>query len=379
MPNVTILSTNFLEPWDYTNPDGQGIGGSETAAIELAWRMAKMGHDVISYAPVPWSGERVWRDSLWAHFRYCDFKRPGIWILFRNPDMLDCFKEEHPDQALLLSAQDTYYPTATKERYAKLDRYICLCRDHADNVASMWPCLDGKIVISRNGIKSEALQTILDEEAPRNPKKIIYCSSPDRGLKNAAIVFGRAREYRPDLELHAFYGWNNVETGIMQNGEGAKYYWGRLKDDVDFFTKDKPGIILHGRVPQPELHRHMATAGIWLYPTIFSETGCITNMECQALGAIPITNPIWALRDYCEAGFHIQGDVDRDALVRQRYVGELLRLTSDEGIRFQEAIREKMIPQALERFSWDGVAKQLVEVGEAVLSNKEVSLHASVR
>lgn len=346
-----------------TNPDKVGIGGSETSHIELTWRLAARGYDVTSYAPLKSHTAMKWRSSTWRHFEDCDYSQPGLWIIYRNPAELDNFPEEHPGQKLIFMAQDTYYKDATAERYAKLDSFLCLCPDHQHQVSLEWPTLKDKIYLTGNGLKPELVKQVLSERIPRNPRKVIFVSSPDRGIKNAAAIIDRVIEYYPEIELHTYYGLDNLKTMFTSEHKGTAYVSARIVKDIEDFLKTKKGVIQHGRLPQPELYREIASAGLLLYPTTFKETGAICpSMECPALGAIPITNPIWALRTNVTSGIFVQGNVDSDILVRARYAGEVLRMVSDDGVKLQEAIRPAMMAQALERFSWERRVDELVDL-----------------
>ena len=74
-------------------------------------------------------------------------------------------------------------------------------------------------------------------------------------------------------------------------------------------------------------------------------------MEAQALGAIPITNPLWALRDNVKHGIFIDGDADADPLTQARYTAEIIRLTIQPQI--QEQLRPQMMQDAKETFNWE--------------------------
>ena len=128
LPSVTTVHATAFEKWDFDTPNTTGIGGSETSQIELSWRLARRGYDVMTYAPVPWEGVREWRGSKWAPLEAVDWKRPGIWLIYRQPSAIDNFPEQHPDQRLYLVSQDVTYPDWSKERLTKLDRFMALCR-----------------------------------------------------------------------------------------------------------------------------------------------------------------------------------------------------------------------------------------------------------
>ena len=115
---VTIHSPIGFEKYDYRNPDNPGIGGSETAVREYAWRLAKRGHEVEVYAPIPDDCVPEWRGSHWSSPEKADFTRPGTWILSRCPAELDKFQEEHSGQKLWLVSQDTDYPGEWTEPHA---------------------------------------------------------------------------------------------------------------------------------------------------------------------------------------------------------------------------------------------------------------------
>jgi glycosyltransferase involved in cell wall biosynthesis len=352
-----IFSEHTFEPWDWTNSTDpkKGIGGSETFATEMAWRLAQRGHEVTAYSPTAREREEHWRGVLWrdsSNLKEEWFGEPGIWLLQRCPEFADNF-EVNPNQELWCVLQDTIGigfedPVLGPQRAEKIRYVVCLCQDHAQFVMARYPYLAGKVLVSTNGVKVDDFRKIDALALSRNPKKLVYSSSPDRGLLHLLQIFRVARETVPDLELHVFYGWNNIDAW-----GGKTPHVPNLRQDVEKLIT-QPGVINHGRVGQPELWKHYATAGIWCYPTTFTETSCITSMEAQALGAIPITNPLWALRENVQFGVLIPGDCWRDELVKARYVEELIQLAANPP----EAVRAPMMDYARHRFSWERVTDQ---------------------
>ncbi len=129
----------------------------------------------------------------------------------------------------------------------------------------------------------------------------------------------------------------------------------RIRKECDTLMAEM-GFSYLGRLGQSELWRQYLAAGIWCYPTHFTETSCISCMEAQALGAIPITNPLWALADNVRHGTFIQGDPQKDIFVWARYVGELISLARDQDR--QESLRPGMMEYAQKRFDWRLIADQ---------------------
>ncbi len=359
-----FFSPPCFEPWDWRNPDTVGIGGSETGQIEMAWRMARRGYDVTCYAPIPADGPRdlTWRGTKWLHTDQCDFSEPGVWILSRCPEALD--RLTRPDQQAWLICQDEdYHRRWTPERLARVDRVVALCNAQAQQFLARYPELRAKVCVSSNGLKPELVEQVLQEQIDgedydspleRNPKRLMYASSPDRALVPLLKIFERAREFVPDLELHVCYGFDNidkiVELATRRQAKGDPQFLAKVADLKRALTQ--PGIVRHGRLNQADLYREWAKTGIWVYPNSdFRETSCITCMEAQALGAVPITSPLWAVAENVAFGGEIAGDAHRDSLTQARFVTELVRLATDP-LR-QETIRSAMMPEARRMFTWE--------------------------
>lgn len=343
-----------FEEWDHQTPDNRGIGASEVAHIEMAQRLASRGHDVISYAPIFADSIRDWKGVTWKPREEVDPSLEGIWILYRCPDFLDKFPVDHPNQQLWLVQQDEWYSTWTGDRFEKADRIVALCMAHAEESIIRAKEVTGvdissKVCISSNGLKCDLIREIERTEViHRNPHKLIYASSPDRGLLHLLKIFGRAREVVSDLQLHVFYGFDNIDKLIA--GSASFKHYAKIKSEIEPLL-NQPGVHWRGRVSQPDLYREWFSAGIWCYPTNFTETSCCTCMEAQSMGAIPITAPIWALRENIQHGFFLEGDAYNDKLVQARYAGEIVRLASN--IALQESIRAKMMMDARYLFNWD--------------------------
>lgn len=353
-PTFTFLSVSTFEPWDWTNPDTVGIGGSETSHIEMARRLALRGASVHSYAPTSFEGPEPGPGGVtWENWEKADFTRPGIWVIYRDPRQLD---ELPPDVPAWLVCQDVDYDAWTDERLARVNRVIALCDQHRKFLEWRHPSLRGRVHVSSNGVKAELVEETLAANLPRNPKRLLYPSSPDRGLMNLIPIFSRAREIDRALELHVCYGFDNIEKVVER--ERVKFgAAGPVTRRTEMMRQaiETPGVINHGRIPQPELARLWAQTGIWCHPSSFEETSCITCMDAQALGAVPLTNPVWAVGENVTHGVFLEGP-PADYVTRGLYVLNLLDLAADAGK--QERIRTEMMPDALRRFNWERFVDQ---------------------
>ena len=60
---------------------------------------------------------------------------------------------------------------------------------------------------------------------------------------------------------------------------------------------EQKGVVAHGRVDQQTLAREMLSAGVWILPTWFCETSCISAMEAQAAGLRIVASKLAALEE----------------------------------------------------------------------------------
>jgi len=268
---------------------------------------------------------------------------------------MDQFELHHPGQQIYFMAEDTFYPSMTEERAAKMDRYICLCQAHRDYVKQKYPYLADKIVIGSNGVKVDLIEKIeREEKLVRTPRKMVFASSPDRGLLPLLKIFRRAREWvsgadgKGALELHVFYGFQNLLTG-MENQPKSHPAIRLHKKCME--EMQQPGVFWHDRTPQPELIRHWLTAGIFCHPSVFQETNMITVQDAQACGAIPITIPLWAAGEFTKHGVFIYGDPYNDPLTIARFAATVMQMCKEEGT--QDLIRAEMMPWARKQFNWE--------------------------
>lgn len=342
---IHFYSPVAFEPWDWRNSIEQGIGGSETSQVEMAWRLARRGHQVTCYAPLPDDCPGEWKGTRWKPLEAADFTEPGLWIIYRSPETLDRLTPA-PDRAIWLLWQDWDYPTLTEARAAKVDRQVTLCQWHARYMLRRYPFLAGRVWITSNGVKRDLLETI-EREAPiqRDPHKVVFASSPDRGLLRLIPILQRAREWNPALTLDVTYGVDNL----------SKMPQFKAATDEILAAVEQPWITFHGRISQPDLYRLWQSAGLWVYPTNFHETSCITSMEAQAGGAIPIASPVAALAENVRYGCLIPGNAD-DPLIRARFAAEIVRFTLTPGL--QDSIRPEMQAEARSRFDWERLVDQ---------------------
>jgi len=179
-------------------------------------------------------------------------------------------------------------------------------------------------------------------------RSLFYGSSYDRGLDVVLKLYPKILEKYPNTTLHICYGWELFDKGYADNPERMEW-----KERISKHMKQK-GITHHGRVGKNELKKIRQTCGIWVYPTYFTEINCITALEAQQDGLVPVTMDFGALKETVGAGFKIVGDI-YDEEVQEEWLKALFTVMGSKKIWNQESKKAKKFAS---NYSWDIIANE---------------------
>ena len=216
------------------------------------------------------------------------------------------------------------------------------------------------VLVSRNGIEP---RYFADAVVDRKPI-VAFTSSPDRGLDVLLEcwpeISKRAAAAGVTAELHHAYA--PVYAEMRERYPHLKAFHRRLEQLRD---EAGPGVIDRGHLSQPEVAALYSEAACWAYPSWttplnepFPELSCITAMEAQAGGAIPVCLNFGALRETVYDGnLRIDpmtaGDPPRlNTAWRERFIDAIVDTLANPG-QFVDSRRDARV-KAL-GLGWDGV------------------------
>jgi tetratricopeptide (TPR) repeat protein len=340
--SIAIYCGSTAEDWTPEAVNGKGIGGSETAVVELGKRLAQKGWKVTvfnqcSAPPEGLDFDGVHYQNYWTFNASDSFDVLWAW---RLPELFDL---DLAARIKILDLHDVMSPADfPPERLAKIDKIFVKSKYHR----SLYPKVsDEKFVIVGNGIDLARFEG----EAEKGPYRFVYSSTPNRGLDILLeFMWPKIKAQIPEAELHVYYGWETFMKIERRNPERMR--WARKVQDL----MKQPGVVDHGRVGQQELAQDLLKTSFWLYPTYFPEIHCITACEMQAAGVIPITSGYAALAETQKSGLKVEGDVF-DPEWQERYVRLATGLVGD--VEGTVAARNQAWDVSKE-FSWDLVADE---------------------
>lgn len=119
-----------------------------------------------------------------------------------------------------------------------------------------------------------AIEPIPFVEKPKDKIKLIYHTTPHRGLNILVSVFDNLCKEFDNIELDVYssfkiYGWEQRDEPYQE-----------LFD----FCRAHPKINYHGSVPNSEIRTALQQAHIYAYPNTWLETSCISLLEAMSAG-----------------------------------------------------------------------------------------------
>ena len=301
-PTVAIYTGQAWEPWTIKSINTTGIGGSETCAAMLAKKFAERGYRSILFGHCE-GMEGRYDDVEYIHYtKYNEFKDTNYIDHFISSRMISPLQHKVPNGQNFVWSHDIFIPemmgrplplsARQLNPHAPAEQqinYICLSPWHVNFFSQHHSIPTSSIKIQGNGLDLTRYEQ--RHFVDKDPYKLIYSSSPDRGLLTLLQMFSGWKNIFPQLSLHIFYGFDNWKKAIHQRNNPEEV---RHLELVEQLMK-QPGVIYYGRVSQEELAKEQMTASLWVYPTTFTETYCITANECMLAGAIPVCTSVAAL------------------------------------------------------------------------------------
>ena len=321
------------EKWTPEQVNGAGIGGSETAVVHMARLFRAAGHAVFVYGPI----DGIYDGVVYRNHKHFDPSGPAAGagaLLFVSSRVPEAFDRPINAAVKFLWCHDNTFrygsvDRLTPERAEEIDAILVLSEWHKRKFEADYPFAASKLVVTANGIDPTRFARSLDK-SERDPHKFVWSSSFDRGLDRVLAMWPQIREQMPDATLDVYYGFDLADTIYGTRNP----VWNALREKlVEGMQQD--GVNYVGRRPQNELAEALYGAGYWLYPTEFEETYCITALEMQAAGVIPLVSDRGALPERLAPGLTaLRGEDDLYLEVLDDVeTGKLPEFTDREALR----------------------------------------------
>lgn len=353
---IVIYSGPSWEKWNFNSCESGGIGGSETHQIKIGEEFAKLGYRVLNFADCSLEGKFNGVD--WHHFsRLHDFLEYNYFDYFIASRTTDVFRLSIRAGKKLVIIHDIWLSSQNQVAYQeKVDKFLVLSEWHKNFVHQHHSIPLDKLVITSNGVDLKRFE----KKVERHPYRLHWSSSLDRGLDILLHLFDIIKLSIPELELHIYYGLDNwLKSAQYKPGEIQKI------EAIQAAMKKKD-VFYHGRIGQDKLAEEQLKASLWLYPTCFTETWCITAVEMMAAGVPIICSNLAGLQDTVgNYGILIGNGELNQALTKEckeQFVNKSIEVLKDK--KLWDSMSFKGLQKA-SQFSWRNVAKNFINLLEA--------------
>lgn len=344
---IAIYTGPGWERWSPHDIVTKGLGGSETWAVRLAEQLSGLGYIVTVYGDVT---ECAYRDVIFRRWEAFDpTERRACVISSRIPQLFD--RPINAPIRMLWVHDVTCGNALTPARAERIDHIVGVSRWHREHLISAYPWAKAKIRQSRNGIE----HSLFAGEQPERKQRVLFTSSPDRGVDKILEMWPRIREAVPEAELN--YCYTGVYDEVAKQQPALRAYRERVIE-----LSDQPGVVNIGAQSQVSLSRLMRESMVWVAPSwhsptddYFYETSCIGAMEAQAAGCLAVGSNWGALKETIQAGRLIDGPALGERWT-DAFVAEIIDgLTNPDT---QTWVRTEG-PRVAEVMGWRGVAEQV--------------------
>lgn len=169
----------------------------------------------------------------------------------------------------------------SRRRFSKLV-FVSHYQQATYNIGRGVPHADG--VVMQN-----AIVPIPEHEKPSGVIRLIYHTTPHRGLELLVPVFEKLVESIPSLHLDVYssfkiYGWGKRDEDYAKLFERCRRH---------------PNIEYHGFQPNSVVREALTKAHVYAYPCIWPETSCISVIEAMSAGCEVVCPSYAALPETC--------------------------------------------------------------------------------
>lgn len=324
----------FTAPLPFAwHPKLESGAGAERCIMQLAPRFAADGWRTVVFG-TPGEHRGVDENGVewWDSNEYNPIEPFKVFISSRTPEP---FINNINSLIKVLWMHDVNIGPSLNQIKGQPNRIVGLTNWHVRHLMNLYD-LPGQVMhVIPNGIETSRFEIDRSEDADGTPK-FIWSSSPDRGLDVLVSLWPQIKQKYPEATLDVYYGWEIIDKVIDAHRSQGQVSWleqfkAGIMNHITWLGPDS-GITMHGRVDQETLAKAMYNSNYWAYPTAFMETYCITALEAQAAGVIPITSDLAALSEVVQSENKVSGwPLNHDYQVR--WLKKLDQVINSESLR----------------------------------------------
>ena len=325
----------------------KSLGGSETAGVSIAHALSKRGHHVSLFCNTDNPGKHggvnyIPIDTFQQYASSCPH---DVLICQRVPEV---FMAKYNSKINILWQHD-FAQKSRRQSFTgalwNVDKVFCLSDWHIDNHLDIYKLKrdEGAFFKTSNGIKLlEPNKNIVRKN------QVVYTNRPERGM-DILLYNILPLLWEKDQEIEVVIAGYDNTVPEMQS------YYDTLNATINSFAAKGFKIKHVGALTKKNLYHLYQESKLFLYPTNFYETSCITAMETQMCGLPMITSNKGALPEtlHQDAGLIIDGNASTEEY-HKAFVEGAWQLMQNE-VAYKKC--QKAGYAHVKQYDWDMVAQ----------------------
>ena len=213
------------------------------------------------------------------------------------------------------------------------------------------------IALDRCYVLRNAIDPIPAHSKPETPLKLIYTSTPFRGLD---VLLNAFAQLPPglDVELHIYSGMS---------------LYGRQEQDVQYAAlydqaKRLPCVQYHGVVTNEKVREALQKSHIFAYPCTWEETSCISLIEAIGAGCLSLVPDLAALSE-TSAGY---AQTYKYVTDKSKHAQSYCRLLVDAIESYSLFDSTKQVSYFNQFYSWERRAQEWASLIEEVYKTHKI-------
>lgn len=344
----------LLDPkdcWRPINPekiltDPRGLTGTDVTSFQLAVEMGRRGHDVTWFTNLTHDHEgrgiRFARYEHWENAEAAENWDAAVATLSPLPLAL----ARNTGRRVLNEQVNDFAPPAWKGWENYVDVVTALSMAHEKQLRKHtafdnWRHLP-------NGVDPSVFR-----EGDRNNRKMVWASSPDRGLHWLLELYPALRKVVPDVTLDVLYMYRaEAANGTGEVANRFRYM------NAGLAKLRNHGVTLHGSVSRARVVEAFNSSRVLAYPSHsdgpFTEGFSCTTLEAAVAGCLPVIAGADALGEIY--GAYVPTSGAPYPAHKQEYFDNLVRALVDDAWYYEQQAKAKKLAAL---YNWKAVGDRL--------------------
>jgi len=271
----TIVIHTGAISWDWHPVNDKKISGSEYMAMNMAKEFVRLGYRTFIFGTFENEKKGIDYQGIYDGIQYIDYKffpefstkyvidylivSRFVSNLVYYDNIINVYLWVHDVLPHMSKNSPIIQTHAQKFRGA-----LVLSNWHKDYVASHTGIPDDLVKLTRNAIYANRFTKNIE----KIPYRFVYISDPSRGLSHLIDMIPTIKEKYPRTTLSVFTRVEHIEEKLLDRIKALDY------------------VDLQSRISQDKINEELLKSDIWLYPTDFQETYCISALEAMAAGCL---------------------------------------------------------------------------------------------